>query len=290
MDAEFIAGAVGKGLNSFMDSYTAAQDRTQKKVQSDELRALKRREQKLKDFEAGVKYNDQTQEYERPPGMLSKSDRDFENFKRKETFHEGLIRARPKPDRPERQPSEGQAKAGGFSLRMESAMKAMDNLEAGGFDRAKPEYDNMETAGDVPLVGGYIRKGLPEGLIKQGQAERDFLNAVLRKESGSAISTGEFTSGRAQYFPRAGDTPDVKEQKRQNRINALAGIESESGGKYMGRVRDTQKKLQSSFSRGQSSPDPAGTKFGLEDFEAIAWAKKNRNDPRSKKILELHGL
>lgn len=59
---------------------------------------------------------------------------------------------------------------------------------------------------------------LKSGTMKsQTQAERNFLNATLRRESGAVISPTEFEEGRKQYFPQPGDTEDVLKQKKQNR-------------------------------------------------------------------------
>lgn len=75
MDASFIAGAIGKGMNSFVDSYQKAEDRKQKQVESDELRALRRRQAKREEYDSGIKYNDATDDFERIPGVLSKQDK-----------------------------------------------------------------------------------------------------------------------------------------------------------------------------------------------------------------------
>ena len=64
---------------------------------------------------------------------------------------------------------------------------------------------------------------------KYEQAQRDFLNAVLRKESGAVISDEEFDNGKKQYFPQPGDSDIVIEQKRQNRARAIQGIASGTG-------------------------------------------------------------
>lgn len=61
------------------------------------------------------------------------------------------------------------------------------------------------------------------------QAERDFVNAVLRRESGAVISNQEFDNARKQYFPTAGDSKAVIDQKAANRLNALRGIALSSG-------------------------------------------------------------
>lgn len=49
------------------------------------------------------------------------------------------------------------------------------------------------------------------------QAQRNFVNAVLRKESGAVISDEEFNNAKQQYFPQPGDSSGVLEQKKQNR-------------------------------------------------------------------------
>jgi len=66
---------------------------------------------------------------------------------------------------------------------------------------------------------------------KLEQAERNFINAVLRKESGAAISDAEFNNARKQYFPQIGDTDSVIEQKRRNRRLVIEGMML-SGGAY----------------------------------------------------------
>ena len=57
------------------------------------------------------------------------------------------------------------------------------------------------------------------------QAQRDFINAVLRRESGAVIGEQEFENARLQYFPQPGDTPKVVKQKQKNREMQFAKIE-----------------------------------------------------------------
>lgn len=64
------------------------------------------------------------------------------------------------------------------------------------------------------------------------QAQRNFVNAILRVESGAAISEQEFNNAQRQYFPQPGDTKAVIEQKRQNRITAMRGMAREAGPLY----------------------------------------------------------
>lgn len=64
---------------------------------------------------------------------------------------------------------------------------------------------------------------------KMEQAQRNFINAVLRRESGAQISDSEFANARLQYFPVIGDTPEVIEQKRRTREDAINSMMIESG-------------------------------------------------------------
>lgn len=61
------------------------------------------------------------------------------------------------------------------------------------------------------------------------QAQRDFVNAVLRKESGAAIAESEFDNATKQYFPQPGDSDDVVAQKARNRKTAIKGMENIAG-------------------------------------------------------------
>jgi hypothetical protein len=59
------------------------------------------------------------------------------------------------------------------------------------------------------------------------QAKRDFVNAVLRRESGAVIADSEFDNADKQYFPQVGDSKDVIEQKARNRAVAIEGMKAD---------------------------------------------------------------
>ena len=74
----------------------------------------------------------------------------------------------------------------------------------------------------------------PQGLKsddrqKFDQAKRNFINAVLRRESGAAISPEEFDNATLQYFPQPGDGEQVLIQKKQNRDAVTQGFLREAG-------------------------------------------------------------
>ena len=64
------------------------------------------------------------------------------------------------------------------------------------------------------------------------QAQRNFINAVLRKESGAAISPSEFEGASKQYFAQPGDTPEIIAQKRDNRALAIESMKQSAGGAW----------------------------------------------------------
>jgi len=61
------------------------------------------------------------------------------------------------------------------------------------------------------------------------QAKRNFVNAVLRRESGAVISPSEFKNAEEQYFPQPGDTEEVLKQKNENRETVISNFYRQSG-------------------------------------------------------------
>lgn len=120
----------------------------------------------------------------------------------------------------EKQPAATQFQAGLYARRVEQAQGVFDDLEKAGFDRSQMAI-GVESA--LPQV---LKSPL---LQSQEQAEKNFVNAILRRESGAAISKSEFESAEKQYFTRAGDSPEVIAQKKANRLQALAGLKAEAG-------------------------------------------------------------
>lgn len=117
--------------------------------------------------------------------------------------------------------TDSQAKANLFGTRMQEADKVLGALEG----KYSPMAVNAKMAAEkAPLVGGLTGFVANSMLSDQGQqveqAQRDFINAVLRRESGAVISDQEFANGQKQYFPQPGDSKAVLEQKRRNRKSA----------------------------------------------------------------------
>ena len=109
----------------------------------------------------------------------------------------------------------------GFALRAGESHEIITGLEGQGLNMG------AMMAQTLPLgVGNYMVS--PE-YQQYAQAQRDFVNAVLRRESGAVISDQEFANAAQQYFPQPGDSPEVIEQKRRNRETAIQGMRIGAG-------------------------------------------------------------
>lgn len=114
-----------------------------------------------------------------------------------------------------------EGKNSGYLLRAESAEGVLQGLEAQGASLGGRFLENIPGG-----LGNYLQS--PE-YRQYEQARRNFVNAILRRESGAVISDQEFANAERQYFPVPGDDPKTIEQKRQNRADAIAGLRIGSG-------------------------------------------------------------
>jgi hypothetical protein len=136
--------------------------------------------------------------------------------------------------------TEGQAKANLFGSRAEAADKLLSDLAAKGTTRPGAIKGIAEATGNIlglgtESMGGALSDAAGKatnwtqsaGQQQVEQAQRDFINAVLRRESGAVIGAGEFRNAELQYFPQPNDSAEVKKQKADNRRLAVRGILAE---------------------------------------------------------------
>ena len=135
------------------------------------------------------------------------------------TSHKNAMKSSEKKSKP-KSFNRDQTNAATFGRRLEQANIVFDDLENSGYNRAD-RYESMRSILPKEFHG--------ENLRRQEQAERNFVNAVLRRESGAAIADSEFKSAEEQYFPRPGDTSGALEQKRANRQQAIEGLRVGAG-------------------------------------------------------------
>lgn len=121
-----------------------------------------------------------------------------------------------------------QAKALLFGTRMQESDKVIKDLA--GKNVTQPGLIKR-AAEAVPFAGSAMGTltNWTQSANQQSveQAQRDFINATLRRESGAVISADEFDNGKKQYFPQPGDSEQVSRQKARNRELATQGILAE---------------------------------------------------------------
>lgn len=115
--------------------------------------------------------------------------------------------------------TEAQSKDTVYATRAQGALPTLD------------KYD-MALAG----IGDVLLDNDPTGIVRQRaqsdeyqlarQAGEEFLQAILRKDTGAAITKDEQVLYGQTYLPQPGDGPEVIEQKRQSRQRALAALKS----------------------------------------------------------------
>lgn len=127
------------------------------------------------------------------------------------------------PQGPTKQPTAEQAVSGGFADRMSNSGQIIDKLENTAADLKQSSLSSL------PGVANFL---ISPGRQQVEQAQRDFVNAVLRRESGAAISSSEFDSANKQYFPKPGDSKEVIAQKRVNRDIAIKAMKRNAGPVY----------------------------------------------------------
>lgn len=130
--------------------------------------------------------------------------------------------------KPKKDLTDSQAKANLFGSRMVESDRILSELDG----KYSPAAVNAKVSAErTPIVGGTLgwvgNLALSEKAQQAEQAQRDFINAVLRRESGAVIADSEFANAAKQYFPQPGDSKVVKEQKARNRKLAIDGILAE---------------------------------------------------------------
>ena len=111
--------------------------------------------------------------------------------------------------------TEGQGKDVGFIGRMEGAEQGLAEGEA-----ALTSLSDS-AKGSVPMIGNYLVS--PE-YQKARVASAEWLAAILRKDTGAAVTDAEFALYGPLYLPQPGDNPETLAAKKAARGRALEGI------------------------------------------------------------------
>jgi len=168
--------------------------------------------------------------------------------------------------------TERQGKTAAFALRAEEADKIINSI---GRDGAVQPGMIKRMGEALPFVGGALGTALnftqsPEQQQIE-QAQRNFINAVLRPESGAVVSPEEFDNARKQYFPQPGETPESIAQKNANRQQTIAGLRTEAGARAMSQAQSelANRQPSSELDRMPKASDHPGKYLTLPDGRVL---------------------
>ena len=119
--------------------------------------------------------------------------------------------------------TEAQSKDNVYATR---AVGALDKLESQGADgTVADDLASLKdkVAGAIPVVGNYLKSDAYQLAETAGQ---EFLQAILRKDTGAAITTQEQALYGETYLPQPGDSPQRLAYKKEARLRAVEAIKA----------------------------------------------------------------
>lgn len=122
-------------------------------------------------------------------------------------------------------PTENQSKDAAFAARVIQSDPTINNLADKISKMGSLSYQTQITAEPTAIGNGFVS----DEIRQIRQAERNFLNSVLRRESGAAISPSEFAEGNKQYFPQPGDDATTLANKAENRKIQIKSLSQSAG-------------------------------------------------------------
>jgi len=121
------------------------------------------------------------------------------------------------PGGPATKPTDTQANAAGFASIMGTAGQQIAELEDSGI-------------APTTLQDAYVPDAIARPEIQQYRsAQRAWVRAKLRKESGATIGEQEMADEIRTYFPQVGDSPQVIADKRARRLQAEEEMRKQAG-------------------------------------------------------------
>ena len=148
--------------------------------------------------------------------------------------------------------TESQSKDNVYVTRAEGALALLDPVAGALTNRTET------VLGAVPL--GIGREAQTDTFQVAKQAGDEFLQAILRKDTGAAITEQEQALYGETYLPRPGDGAAVLEAKRQARVRA---VEAMRAGMSVAQITATEKALVEAARRSGTAPE------AITDDEAL---------------------
>jgi hypothetical protein len=124
-----------------------------------------------------------------------------------------------------------------FAIQMESAQDIMSGLSENNYDPGQFKNAIKTDASDIKWVG----LTLSEDQQLYVRAIKMFINGLLRRESGAAITDSEYDRYVRAYFPVMGEKPEGQKVAQEARQNALANMRRQASGAYKATKDERQK-------------------------------------------------
>lgn len=166
--------------------------------------------------------------------------------------------------------TEGQSRDNVYATRAEGALAALD-----GIDQTLTNRTEL-LAESVPL--GFGRAIQTPEFQQARAAGREFLQAILRKDTGAAITTQEVEEYGSVYLPQPGDTPEMLAWRRTARQRALEALRSGMNADQMATVT---RALAAST---PSGPPSMGGLMGAGDGQQLSPAPAQGQAPTAAQI------
>lgn len=119
--------------------------------------------------------------------------------------------------------TEGQSKDNVYATRATGALAVLDSVGAEAMASRSGRLGDALSGATMGLSREMLQS---EDYQVAKQAGDEFLQAILRKDTGAAITEGEQSLYGVTYLPQPGDGPRVLEAKRQSRIRAVEALKS----------------------------------------------------------------
>lgn len=235
----------GKAIPSLRSTITKAfEDELIKQPERDEMREWRSQEFQLlrESKQAAAEAAREARAHE---AQLARDARAYENFQNRAARHDeaeanrslrktiaDAVDKTEKGDKPPKT-TESERSSAGYLTRMQAAESLMQAIG----DEGNIDW-RSHAAGMVPYIGDDLQNlALSPKQQQMLQAQRDWVRAKLRKESGASIGDAEMANEIRTYFPMPGDGPEVVAQKAQARKEAEKQVRISGGAAVSPRER-----------------------------------------------------
>jgi hypothetical protein len=123
-------------------------------------------------------------------------------------------------------PNQYQSETGNYATRVEQAEPTISAVSDSIAGMSLPKFQ-------LQTESWFARPTFQSPEVQQYmQSARNFINAVLRRESGATIQPSEFAEAKQQYLPVPGDTAEALALKKANRDLVISNFKRSAGPAY----------------------------------------------------------